>query len=269
MTTLICVFCYDRKNFKKNNVAVDVINFGAENSQNENAEKLEAFVAAINSNDNSHLVNVPPGPHVLADLVLTSSIMLDNPAAAAAAAAIGGAAAGGGGMDAGMDEDLAMAIRMSMEDERQRQEALNGGDAGAGAYGWGQHLVCDRACMARMAHMAHTLYISSTRSHPLAHIHSLTSIRSHPQLRNRPPPPSSPPPPTRKMRTWTKRTRTRFWHAPSHCPWQQRDGPATLATPATPATHLCTNAPTRQCANVRMCQNSSKSAACVHKHTHA
>lgn len=119
------------KNFKKNNVAVDVINFGAENSQNENAEKLEAFVAAINSNDNSHLVNVPPGPHVLADLVLTSSIMLDNPAAAAAAAAIGGAAAGGGGMDAGMDEDLAMAIRMSMEDERQRQEALNGGDAAA------------------------------------------------------------------------------------------------------------------------------------------
>lgn len=111
------------KGFKKNNIAVDVINFGAENSTNENAEKLEALVAAVNSSDNSHLVNVPPGPHVLSDLVLSSSIMVDTPAgAAAAASAVGGVAAAG--PDADMDQDLAMAIRMSMEDERQRQERL-------------------------------------------------------------------------------------------------------------------------------------------------
>lgn len=37
------------KKLKKNNIAVDVINFGEEA---ENTTKLEAFVAAVNNNDN-------------------------------------------------------------------------------------------------------------------------------------------------------------------------------------------------------------------------
>ena len=37
------------KKLKKNNVAVDVINFGEEA---ENTAKLEAFINAVNSNDN-------------------------------------------------------------------------------------------------------------------------------------------------------------------------------------------------------------------------
>jgi 26S proteasome regulatory subunit N10 len=37
------------KRLKKNNVAVDVVNFGEEQA---NTEKLEAFVQAINNNDN-------------------------------------------------------------------------------------------------------------------------------------------------------------------------------------------------------------------------
>lgn len=37
------------KKLKKNNIAVDVINFGQEA---ENTTKLEAFVAAVNNNDN-------------------------------------------------------------------------------------------------------------------------------------------------------------------------------------------------------------------------
>lgn len=117
------------KRFKKNMIAVDVINFGAENSENENAEKLEAFVAAVNRDtEKSTLLNVPPGPHILSDLVLSSAIMVDT---AQVGAAVGGMGAMGG--DAGgVDEDLAMAIRMSMEDERQRQEREAGG-AGATA----------------------------------------------------------------------------------------------------------------------------------------
>jgi 26S proteasome regulatory subunit N10 len=35
------------KTFKKNNIAVDLINFGAENAANENPEKLEQFIAAV------------------------------------------------------------------------------------------------------------------------------------------------------------------------------------------------------------------------------
>lgn len=39
------------KKLKKNNIAVDVVNFGEEA---ENTTKLEAFVAAVNSNDNRY-----------------------------------------------------------------------------------------------------------------------------------------------------------------------------------------------------------------------
>eukprot|EP00775_Hariotina_reticulata_P006012 gene6012-6250_t len=58
------------KKLKKNNVAVDVVSFGHES---ENEDKLSAFHAAINSNDNSHLVVVPPGP-VLSDVLIGSPI---------------------------------------------------------------------------------------------------------------------------------------------------------------------------------------------------
>lgn len=39
------------KRLKKNNIAVDVVNFGEEGV---NTEKLEAFVNAVNSNDNRY-----------------------------------------------------------------------------------------------------------------------------------------------------------------------------------------------------------------------
>merc|ERR1719223_1933909 len=84
--------------FKKDTIAVDVINFGAENTTNENAEKLEKFIGAVNSNDNSHLVNIPPGPHILSDLVLSSAIMSEGGRAGGSGAVGGGnmAAAGAG-----------------------------------------------------------------------------------------------------------------------------------------------------------------------------
>ncbi len=41
------------KKLKKNNVAVDIVSFG---SEEENTEKLDAFLEAVNSGDNSHLV---------------------------------------------------------------------------------------------------------------------------------------------------------------------------------------------------------------------
>lgn len=109
------------KKFKKNNIAVDVVNFGAENAMNDNTEKLEAFIGAVNSSDNSHLVNVPPGPHILSDLVISSEVMAGDPSAQAAAR-MGGATAAN--VDANEDPELAMALRMSMEEEKQRQERL-------------------------------------------------------------------------------------------------------------------------------------------------
>ena len=56
------------KKLKKNNVALDIVSFGDEDE--EKAGKLEALLEAANSNDNSHLVHVPPGPIVLSDVLI-------------------------------------------------------------------------------------------------------------------------------------------------------------------------------------------------------
>jgi len=111
------------KRLKKNNVAVDVINFGEEA---ENAEKLEAFVAAVNSNENSHLVNIPPGPHVLSDILMASPIITGEEGA-------GGDMSMFGGVDPNLDPQLAMALKESMEDERLRQEASRKAEGGSAA----------------------------------------------------------------------------------------------------------------------------------------
>lgn len=101
------------KMFKKNNVAIDVINFGTENTTNDNTEKLEQLIAAVNTADNSHLVSIPPGPHIFADLVLTSAIMQSGGGgggmAGVPSAAGGGASAANhpGGIDPNMDPSVA------------------------------------------------------------------------------------------------------------------------------------------------------------------
>ncbi|KAF5100016.1 hypothetical protein DV451_002723 [Geotrichum candidum] len=107
------------KKMKKNNVAVDFINFGEEA---ENTEKLEKFIEGVNSSDNSHLVTIPPGPHLLSDVLLTSPIINEN-------GGLGGEDVGGDandlfefGVDPSADPELVLALRMSMEEEKARQE---------------------------------------------------------------------------------------------------------------------------------------------------
>lgn len=111
------------KKLKKNNVAVDVVAFGSEES---NEDKLEAFVTAVNSGENSHLVTVPAGT-ILSDVLFGSPIFqIDGGAGYGAAAGAAGAEAGEGfefGVDPNMDPELAMALRVSMQEERARQEA--------------------------------------------------------------------------------------------------------------------------------------------------
>lgn len=121
------------KKLKKNNVALDVVSFGDEDETK--SAKLESLLGAVNSNDNSHLVHVPPGPAILSDVLLSSPIFTGDGeggsgfAAAAAAGAAAAAAAGGAtggfdfGVDPNLDPELALALRVSMEEERARQEA--------------------------------------------------------------------------------------------------------------------------------------------------
>lgn len=109
------------KKMKKNNVAIDVINFGEELV---NTAKLEKFITTINNNDNSHLVTVPPGPRLLYEAVASSRILVE------AGMDVGNDDFGFGGMDGfgaggfdpSQDPDLALALRMSLEDEKLRQE---------------------------------------------------------------------------------------------------------------------------------------------------
>jgi len=118
------------KNLKKNNVSIDLVSFG---EVEENAPKLQKLLTAVNSNDTSHMVEVPVGPKLLSDVLLSSVII--NPDGEAAGGAGGGA--GGDGFEFGInpndDPELALALRISMEEERarqQQQQAAQQADAG-------------------------------------------------------------------------------------------------------------------------------------------
>jgi len=114
------------KRLKKNNIAVDIVNFGEEA---ENTEKLEAFVGAVNSNDNSHLVTVPPGPHILSDILISSPVIAGEEGAAAGGGGGGGDFGAYGGVDPNLEPELALALKVSMEEERARQEAARKAEA--------------------------------------------------------------------------------------------------------------------------------------------
>lgn len=111
------------KRMKKNNIAVDIINFG---EIGENLSKLEKFHSAINNHDNLHLVTVPPGPRLLYEVIATSPILMGE--GFETSGDIGGSFGGDFGndmLDPNMDPDLALALRLSLEEERARQEKEN------------------------------------------------------------------------------------------------------------------------------------------------
>eukprot|EP00980_Cylindrotheca_fusiformis_P018672 scaffold6219_cov146-Cylindrotheca_fusiformis.AAC.7 len=132
------------RTLKKNNVAIDVVAMGELEA---NEEKLRELVNAANGRGGGgtedeertcHLITIPAG--VLPSDVLSSSPIVHGgsggsafAASAAAAAASGNSGGGGGGgggfgdfggVDPNMDPELAMALRVSMEEERARQERL-------------------------------------------------------------------------------------------------------------------------------------------------
>lgn len=115
---------------KRNNVAIDVINF----AHPENVPKLQAMVNAANSNGNSHFLDVPIGVAQITDILIASPIINEGMDAGMAGADVAmNAPAGGvpanpvsqfaeyGGIDPSLDPELAMALRISLEEERARQ----------------------------------------------------------------------------------------------------------------------------------------------------
>ncbi|GAU89193.1 hypothetical protein RvY_01772 [Ramazzottius varieornatus] len=112
------------KRLKKEKVSVDVICFGQEG---DNSTKLGQFIATLNGKEGagSHLLTVPPGQGLVE--ALASSVLFhteDGPPVVAA---------GGSdpfGMDHYEDPELAMALRVSMEEQRARENAQMGGTVG-------------------------------------------------------------------------------------------------------------------------------------------
>ncbi|CAG9854671.1 unnamed protein product [Phyllotreta striolata] len=105
------------KKLKKEKVNVDIISFGEDSP---NADVLTTFINTLNGKDgtSSHLVTVPPGPH-LSDALISSPIIQGEDGS-------GAPGIGGSGFEFGVDPnedpELALALRVSMEEQRQRQE---------------------------------------------------------------------------------------------------------------------------------------------------
>ncbi|CAF3897154.1 unnamed protein product [Rotaria magnacalcarata] len=116
------------KRLKKEKVSIDIVVFGEESSR----EKFEEFITVINGkeNTNCHLICVPSGAN-LPDTIINTPIIqsedgsgLPNGYAASAFAF---------GVNPEDDPELAMALRISMEEQRRVQEAEIGrGTAGEG-----------------------------------------------------------------------------------------------------------------------------------------
>ncbi|CAH8556031.1 unnamed protein product [Schistosoma margrebowiei] len=110
------------KRLKKEKVNVDIINFG-ENETNE--QKLSEFIDTLNGKDGtgSHLISVAPGT-VLHDTLMTSPVVAGEDGSGMAGAGLGLEF----GLDGAEDPDLLYALRVSMEDQRMRQEHEVNGD---------------------------------------------------------------------------------------------------------------------------------------------
>ncbi|KAI1137025.1 26S proteasome non-ATPase regulatory subunit 4 [Hypoxylon sp. FL0543] len=109
------------KKMKKGNIDIDFVIFG-DLEDDDTQKKLEAFNNTVKTNENSHLVVIPPSGKLLSDQLITTPILLGEGAASG-----GGPMAEGGGdfgdfdFDPSADPELALALRMSMEEENARQ----------------------------------------------------------------------------------------------------------------------------------------------------
>lgn len=115
------------KKMKKNNVALDIISFGTPSidlsipslspssssapasTTETNSSKLSALIDAVSSSENSHLLEVEPGPALLSERVNQSPILRGE--------GEGGGSGGGGGGGAGGGEDEEFGVDPNLDPE--------------------------------------------------------------------------------------------------------------------------------------------------------
>ncbi|KAF2705127.1 26S proteasome non-ATPase-like protein regulatory subunit 4 [Pleomassaria siparia CBS 279.74] len=115
------------KRMKKTGISIDIISFGELGE--ETTKKLEAFSENCQSAEGSHLAIVQPSANLLSDSLITTPILGgDGSANGAGASGSGGEGGDSGGpsfefgVDPSVDPELALALRMSYEEEKARQE---------------------------------------------------------------------------------------------------------------------------------------------------
>ncbi|OAQ96034.1 hypothetical protein LLEC1_01547 [Akanthomyces lecanii] len=112
------------KKMKKGNISVDFILFG-DLDDDETKTKLEKFNEEVKGSEGSHFVVIPPSSKLLSDQLVSSPILLGENSSSGGG---GGGMGGGGneefefGFDPALEPELALALRMSMEEEKARQE---------------------------------------------------------------------------------------------------------------------------------------------------
>ena len=109
---------------KKYNVSVDFVLFGDLDSETQ--QKLTKFNEKVKGAEGSHLVVIPPSGSLLSDHLKQSPLMAREGAAEGGGGGDAGGEAGGEfsefGFDPSTDPELALALRMSMEEETARQQ---------------------------------------------------------------------------------------------------------------------------------------------------
>lgn len=115
------------KKMKKNNVSIDIVAFGE--LTDTNLKKLQSFNDNIKGGDGSHLEIVQPGPNLLSDSILASPILAGDGVGGGSGSGAAGGEGGAGetnqfefGVNPEVDPELALALRMSFEEEKARQE---------------------------------------------------------------------------------------------------------------------------------------------------
>ncbi|KAH8179675.1 von willebrand factor type A domain-containing protein [Sarocladium implicatum] len=113
------------KKMKKENITIDFVLFG-ELDDDATRTKLENFNHEVKSNEGSHLVVIQPSSKLLSDQLVASPILLGDSAANGGSGDVGGGSNEEFefGFDPAMEPELALALRMSMEEEKARQEKL-------------------------------------------------------------------------------------------------------------------------------------------------
>lgn len=103
------------KRLRKEKVNVDIVNFGEEE---ENTKKLASFINTINGRDgtSSHLFSIPPGTNLHDALISSALIQGEDGSGANAASRFEF------GVDPSEDPELALALRISIEEQRMRME---------------------------------------------------------------------------------------------------------------------------------------------------